>query len=422
MMVHVRPRWPRLWLLVLFVAMGSSSSVAASVIFTDGFEAEDIDGLDERRVRSVIAGLPPGGAHVDWLIEAVGNNGGFPVATKQGTFLFVARCDAETWLLAGDFNGWNPEPMSRHGAMCWSERAVVPALEQRYRLEGAGSSQFADPAARRYLHVDGEEISLVRSAQQRIERGFGFGPQVGLPPRMVRVLVPEAEVFDRTLYMHDGQDLFDPQAAFGGWDLQTRVPPGVLVVGIDATAGRLAEYTHVTDDLGGIVGGDGDVYADLVHHHVRPWIERRHGAGERNGVLGSSLGGLISLHIAHRYPTEWDFAGSMSGSLGWGRIGNLFNDTMMMQYAASGRRAIAVYLDSGGGAGEPCIDSDGDGVRDDGANSDNYCVTLQMRDTLLGIGYLIGDDLVHVHAPDEGSNAAAWRERLATPLQQFSDL
>ena len=76
------------------------------------------------------------------------------------------------------------------------------------------------------------------------------------------------------------------------------------------------------------------------------------------GTLGSSLGGLISLHIVLRHRARWDFAGCMSGTLGWGSIEQA-NETMIERYQDGGHIPTALYLDSGGSDGGGCTDSDG---------------------------------------------------------------
>ena len=73
----------------------------------------------------------------------------------------------------------------------------------------------------------------------------------------------------------------------------------MLVVAIDNTIDRFDDYTHVPDDVGygGTIGGEGDRYADFVEEVVRPHIEATYGAPGAVGVMGSSLGGLISLVV-----------------------------------------------------------------------------------------------------------------------------
>jgi hypothetical protein len=113
---------------------------------------------------------------------------------------------------------------------------------------------------------------------------------------------------------------------------------------------------------------------------------------------------------------------SMSGTLGWGSIGSeqAPGQTMIDRYAAAGLRSTALYLDSGGSG--TCVDGDADGIADDGDDSDNYCVTQQLRDVLLGLGYELGVDLWYEHVADAPHNEAAWAARVDVPMALFAAL
>src|SRR5262249_5555925 len=140
------------------------------------------------------------------------------------------------------------------------------------------------------------------------------------------------------------------------------------------------------------------------------------------GVMGSSLGGLISFHLADHDPGDFAFAASLSGTMGWGSIGpGVHNQTMIERYQAHGHRSTVLYLDSGGGGN--CVDSDGDGIQDDDPNAtDNYCENAQMKNVLLSVGYAMNQDLFYVYAPGEQHDEMAWASRVMVPLQIFAGL
>jgi predicted alpha/beta superfamily hydrolase len=189
-----------------------------------------------------------------------------------------------------------------------------------------------------------------------------------------------------------------------------------MFVGIDNTDERMSEYTHVAQ---GSTGGNGDAYAAFVNTTVRGLVADQYGEAPTVGTMGSSLGGLISLHIADRYPGEYAFAASLSGTLGWGSMGgNVSGQTMIDRYLAAGHRDTAIYLDSGGG-GDNCADLDGDGIEDDGDGSDSYCETRQMEAILVDLGYTYDVDLWHWWQPDAPHNEAAWAARVFRPIDAF---
>ena len=175
------------------------------------------------------------------------------------------------------------------------------------------------------------------------------------------------------------------------------------------------EYTHVPDVIGGqSLGGKGDAYADFLENTVRPLIKKHYGEPGPVGVLGSSLGGLISFHIADRSPGEYAFAGSLSGTMGWGSIGaGVHNETLIERYQKHGHQKTVLYLDSGGEG--PCGDSDNDGIDDDSKTAgDNYCENAQLRDVLYGVGYVKDQDFFYGYAPGAMHNEAEWAARVFT--------
>jgi predicted alpha/beta superfamily hydrolase len=131
------------------------------------------------------------------------------------------------------------------------------------------------------------------------------------------------------LYLHDGQNVFDEATAAYGVEWKAdetaerliragRVRP-VIIVAIDSVPDRIGEYTPLPRP-DGRVGGKGDLYARFVAEEVKPFIDRtyrtRRGRAD-TAVAGSSLGGLISLHIARRYPQVFSMCGAISPVLWW---------------------------------------------------------------------------------------------------------
>lgn len=350
---------------------------------------------------------------------AQANDGGWP-APVDGGHLFVTT-DPTFDKVAGDHDGWTGTALTQDEGFRW----VVLSVPQGDHYKFTNLTDYAaDPWARSYTYDDFGEMSLVAPSELHIDRFIEIG-DAKLQPRTVRILVPP-EPPTHVLYTHDGQNLFDPEAFFGGWQIQATVPPAMMIVGIDNTPARMDEYTHVPDVIGGgslNVGGLGDAYADFLKATIRPLVIKHYGAEPAvRGTMGSSLGGLISFHIADRHPGEYTFAASLSGTMGWGSIGDgVHNETMIERYAKKGHQSTVLYLDSGGDGGS-CGDTDSDGVDDDIDQGDNYCENAQMLDVLLSIGYQEGVDLAYVWAQGAQHNEAEWAARVGVPLQIFAGL
>lgn len=332
--------------------------------------------------------------------------GGWPAAVAEG-YLVVSTSSTLTQV-AGDHDGWTGTPMTAEQGFSWVVLPLDPG--SRYKLTD-GTTYAPDPWARAYAYDAFGLMTMRAPNESHLERFF----QVGA--RTIRVWVPSTSA-THVLYMHDGQNLFDPGAIHGGWQLQTVIPANMMVVGIDNNPARMDEYTHVVDDLGdGDIGGQGDAYITFVNSTVRGLIDEHYGEPATIGVMGSSLGGLISLHMADRFPSTYAFAGSMSGTAGWGSIG-LNNETIIERLASAGHEPVAIYIDSGGSG--TCADSDDDGIDDDGNDFDNYCVNLQLADTLRTVGYVDDVDFWHWHEPNASHNELAWSDRVWRPLSLFA--
>jgi predicted alpha/beta superfamily hydrolase len=341
---------------------------------------------------------------------------GWP-APVEGGYLFVSAGGES--LLAGDHEDWQGAAMNAEDDFYWL--VVQVNSGNRYKFTDGGSSWVADPWSRSYQWDSEGEMSVVSPTSSHLERHFQVG-DANISERRLRIWVPEASA-THVLYAHDGQNLFNPNAFFGGWKLDTSAPAALMIVGIDNSSERFAEYTHTVDNLGGgEAGGGGDNYAAYVQLTVRALVEQHYGEPATVGTMGSSLGGLISLHIADRYPGEYAFAASLSGTLGWGSIGGAGADTIMSRYQSEGLRGTALYIDSGGN-GDTCADSDGDGTNDDDDTSfDNYCENRQMEALLVGLGYTYNTDFWHWHELDAPHNEAAWSARVFRPMQNFMGL
>jgi predicted alpha/beta superfamily hydrolase len=157
------------------------------------------------------------------------------------------------------------------------------------------------------------------------------------------------------LYLHDGQNLFDAETAFAGnpWRADEvaerevragRVRP-VILVGVANTADRLDEY-------GPRPGNDlARAYGRFLVEEVKPFIDatyRTLPGPEDTGVGGSSMGGLISLHLCEWYPEVFGRCAAMSPALWWDREHLLRS----VSAAPEWQETCRVWLDMGTREGE----------------------------------------------------------------------
>ncbi len=190
------------------------------------------------------------------------------------------------------------------------------------------------------------------------------------PARDIIVWLPPSYLSSRNqrypvIYMHDGQNLFDANTAFGGneWgvdEVMTEYIAGVhtgqlreaIIVGIDNTVDRMSEYTPFVDPKHN--GGDGDNYARFIVEELKPAIDeqfRTRADCKSTFIGGSSLGGLISLYTGILYPQVFGGIIAMSPSIWWadGAIISWLLDHNIAAYP--GR----IWLDMGTREGEEAI-------------------------------------------------------------------
>ncbi len=417
----------RSWLALALIGCSSGEDPTKDELTTDAPETDPpVLAGDVDAVRELVAGARA----VDDVVAEVAWQGGWP-AVDDGAAWFVYVGDGGPWSVAGDFSAWEPVPMTEGDGFWYAEVPVDVAAGARYKFTD-GEAWIADPWARSYTYDDQGEMSYVRPPTDtwRLDRWVGLlgtGQHLGndeLLPRDLRVYVPPGDGPFPALYFHDGQNLFDPDGIWGGWHLQDALSDAdrpILAIGIDNTADRMEEYTP-TDDLG--YQARGDAYLALIVEDIMPIIESTYPTDATDGIVGSSLGGLISIYAGEQYPDVFDFVGSLSGTLSWGRIEDE-HPTMEERYFSAGPNGVPMYVDSGGGPPRGgCQDGDDRDMYagNEGNDEDNYCANRGFVDTLAGVGWMWEENLWHWHEDGAPHNEAAWAARVHRPIDIFAAL
>jgi len=220
------------------------------------------------------------------------------------------------------------------------------------------------------------------------------------------------------IYMHDGQNLFDNATSFAGeWGVDETMEQlahssglEAIIVGIpNAGEARLAEYTPFRDRHLG--GGRGDAYLDFIVHTVKPLIDHdfRTLPGRRTtGIMGSSLGGLISLYAFFARGGAFGFAGVMSPSL-W------FAQEAIFDFVeASAFWPGKLYLDAGT---RELGEQPGGRLHRATASRRYYASVRRMKGILVRKGYRPLRDLMHVEEQWAGHSESSWGRRLGPALR-----
>lgn len=226
------------------------------------------------------------------------------------------------------------------------------------------------------------------------------------------------------LYMHDGQNLFDTATAFGGveWGVDevlarligsAQARPAI-VVGIWNTPHRLREYMPQKAVAAAAPGRDplaalraelrgqpllSDAYLRFLVEELKPWIDGRyatHPEREATFVMGSSMGGLISLYALLEYSAV--FGGAACVSSHWPAGDGIVVDWASKALPRPG--AHRLYFDFG----------------TLGLDAEYEPHQARMDAALRAAGYRPGRDFVSHKFEGGDHNERSWRERLEVPL------
>lgn len=212
------------------------------------------------------------------------------------------------------------------------------------------------------------------------------------------------------LYMQDGANLFDQNLAFSDeWQvdetLHQLVHEGIeaIVVGIPTTDARLDEYSPFVDQNHG--GGKGEAYLDFVMQTIKPIIDedfRTLPEQATTGILGSSMGGLISLYAFFRKPEVFGFAGALSPAI-WFADHALLHDLDQLEQLPDGK----LYFD----AGRRELDTAAE-------KSAQYTLLVRhLRDKLVERGYHEGGNLKYIEDYEGTHSEQDWARRLPDALR-----
>ena len=261
----------------------------------------------------------------------------------------------DTLFVAGSFNNWNPHSTgyalgkNADGTYQISLPGSLGAIEYKFtrgswdKSETAANKQ-ALPNRRadlRQATVVSHQIAAwsepsmagpkkhTATAQVQVLSDSFRIPQLGRTRRVLVYLPAEyakkPEQRYPVLYMHDGQNVFDAATSYSGeWGVDETLdrrraagqdPAGCIVVAVDNDGQHRAdEYIPWRNDQLK-AGGQGGAYVDFLALTLKPYVDAHYRSqpdAAHTGVAGSSLGGLISVYAALKYPRVFGRVGVFS--------------------------------------------------------------------------------------------------------------
>ncbi len=228
-----------------------------------------------------------------------------------------------------------------------------------------------------------------------------YGTTKANPPRSKKT---EAAPRFPVVYLHDGQNVWDDEDCcfgHGGWflnrlmDEMTSIPRAILV-GIPNSSARRTEY-GLGDDILAMQPSD---YLKFIVEVVKPRIDADFSTRpepESTSLMGSSMGGLISIYGGYAYPNVFGNVAALS--------------TAFWIPDAKGNRLIDVLRERGRGQFRLYIDSGTKGIQNDGVEDTRAYAKLAREK-----GWRDGTDFEHFEDVGAAHNERAWRARAWRPL------
>ncbi len=227
-----------------------------------------------------------------------------------------------------------------------------------------------------------------------------------IPGRTVQIYLPRG--YDQNtwkkypvLYMHDGQNVFQPGGIYGTWSAETNADHMIslgmmretIIAAVDNSTNRIHEYLPPYDTYAGRPGV-ADQYANFLIHNVRPmmdWNYRTLSDRDNTLTLGSSCGGVVSFYLG--------LETNVFGKIGPMSTAMWISPVLKGRMESNDTSGLRIYMDMGTG------ESDGDEPE---MWNDHWAV----YDLLLRDDYVPNETLRseigcgHIH------NEAAWDARL----------
>lgn len=212
------------------------------------------------------------------------------------------------------------------------------------------------------------------------------------------------------LYLHDGQNVFDGATSFiAGQEWRADetaeamiqaglIEPIIMVAIPNMGAERANEFLPTRFSFrGSEIGGRADAYGRMIADELKPLIDKRFRTksdAQNTGLVGSSFGGIVTLHLGLTRSNTFGKLGVLSPSV-W------VDDRLMVRRVKEQKTKprLKIWLDMGASEGA-------DGVRD----------ARLLRDALVAKGWRQGKDLLYYEEPGGQHNEAAWARRLPLVL------
>lgn len=160
------------------------------------------------------------------------------------------------------------------------------------------------------------------------------------------------------IYVQDGAYLFRDSGSVWEALMESGYMQPVVMVGVEPKS-RIHEYTPWPSKALSLnlpdFKGLGTEYAYILTNGIRPYINEKYRVrteASHTGLIGASLGGLVSIYIADLYPHVFHKIGLLSASLWYEGMGSFIKDRLSLTL----RHYVYLYVGEWEGSGQPLIE------------------------------------------------------------------
>ncbi|RNL51062.1 alpha/beta hydrolase-fold protein [Pedobacter jejuensis] len=257
---------------------------------------------------------------------------------------------ADTLFIAGNFNDWNPGnkaySLSKKDSLTYAIQLNLPKGNFEFKItrgnwDKAESKNDGKPIANRTLNLNVDTSMNINVANwtnnfKPIKEVYHYGANIHVvdsafimpqlnKQRQISIYLPKNYKTSKkkypVIYMHDGQNLFHSNPPRGNeWAVDSVMDSLIkngakemIIVAIDhGGKDRLKEYNPYDSEFG---KGEGIAYVSFLVETLKPFIDSKYRTlkdVKNTSIVGSSMGGLISMYAIAKYPKVFGSAGVFS--------------------------------------------------------------------------------------------------------------
>lgn len=250
--------------------------------------------------------------------------------------------------------------------------------------------------------------------------------------RNVEVFLPtgyqaNSESKYKVLYMHDGQNVFNPETSYTGIDwgvdetidslIKTKAIKNTIVVApwnggqkrfpeyMPKAPAEVSETQQAKKGIKDYSGSEillSDQYLKFLVEELKPFIDKTYNVStktEDTSIMGSSMGGLISLYAICKYPEIFGSAGCVSTHWPVPVLGQAYIETLPSSLPDPNTHKI--YFDFG----------------TEGLDAQYEPFQKQVDKIMADKGYREGNNWVTKKFEGAGHNEKSWNARIHIPLE-----